>query len=507
MRFNIRKRGQKATKNHEGALAYQVDEKLELYTATVTTLLQKSFYEEGDERLKRVRELIAKIAETDPGFVAKLAVYARENMHLRTVSVVLLTELAKVHNGDSLVRKSMQRVIKRPDEITEFLAYYQMTNKRKDVKKLGKLSKQLQKGIADAFNRFDEYQFAKYNKAAEVKLKDALFLTHPKAKDAKQQEIFDKIVSGNLSVPYTWETEMSKASQEEFSDDKAKEAAFRQKWEELIFRKKLGYMALLRNLRNLLDYKVSREAIEMAAKYLANPKAVRSSKQLPFRFYAAYKELEKHPSGYVSYLLDALEGAMTASAANIQGFDERSRVMIATDMSGSMTQALSAKSKVQLFEVGLVLSSLLKSKCRHVINGLFGETFKIVQTSNKGVLANVSRLSRENVGHATNGYLVIKELVKRKLVVDKVFIFTDMQLWNSNGIQGETIEKYWNRYKMVSPKAKIYLFDLAGYGAVPLKTIREDVFLIGGWSEKIFDILASIERGKDALEMVGNIKL
>ncbi|MCI4668167.1 MAG: TROVE domain-containing protein [Bacteroidia bacterium] len=507
MRFNLKKKGQTVTNNHEGALAYTLSSKLELYTATVSTLLQKSFYESGDERLKRIIELVEQIANKDPGFVAKLAVYAREKMYLRTVPVVLLVELAKVHNGDSLVRKALSRVIKRPDEITELLAYYQITNKRSGAKKLGRLSKQLQKGVAEAFNRFDEYQFAKYNRAAEVSLRDALFLVHPKAKDAKQQEIFDKIISGSLSVPYTWETELSKAGQEKFASQKAKEAAFRQKWEELILSEKLAYMALLRNLRNLLDYGVSREAVEKAARYLASPSAVKKSKQLPFRYYSAYKELRDHKSGYSAYFLDALEGAMLASVENLKGFELDTRILIAADMSGSMDQAISGKSKIRLMEVGLVLASLLKSKCKHVITGLFGETYETVALGNKGILANVEAMKRVKVGHSTNGYLAIRELFKRRIIVDKVFVFTDCQLWNSNYGSNETIEMYWNKYKRIAPDAKIYIFDLAGYGQAPLKSIRKDVFLIGGWSEKIFDILSSLEGREKVLAQIEDIEV
>jgi hypothetical protein len=129
--------------------------------------------------------------------------------------------------------------------------YYQLANERTDLKKLNKLSKQIQKGLVKSFNKFDEYQFAKYNRKAEVTLKDALFLVHPKAKDENQQAIFNKIVNDSLETPYTWEVELSVLGQTKFADDAERKAAFKNKWEELIFSNKLGYMATLRNLRNI----------------------------------------------------------------------------------------------------------------------------------------------------------------------------------------------------------------------------------------------------------------
>ena len=406
------------------------------------------------------------------------------------------------------MRKTVGKVIGRADEITEMLAYYQMANKRAGSKKLNRLSKQMQKGIADAFNKFDEYQFAKYNRAAEIKLRDALFLVHPKAKDEKQQALFDKIASDTLNVAYTWETELSKAGQKEAKTEAEKAAAFKETWEKLIDSGKMGYMATLRNLRNILNYKVSVEHVEKVAEFLANPYQVSKSKQFPFRFLAAHNELTKVVSGQTPTLLDALENALKASAANIKGFDANTKVVVGADLSGSMQTRLSAKSSLNYMDVGLILAVLLKTRCRDVITGVFGETYKTAALSSGNVLENVNKLRRMDVGHSTNGYLVIKDLIKRKYVADKVMIFTDCQLWNSNwGRSNETIEKYWNQYKRIAPNAKLYLFDLAGYGTSPVNTLRNDVVMIGGWSDKVFDVLEAIENGGTAIAEIEKTQL
>ena len=210
MKFNNLMRGKNKTTNYEGAEAYRLSPEWELYVAAVTSSLNDKFYESTDSRIETLRQLIAKC---DPAFVAKLAVYARRKMNLRSVPLVLAVELAKVHRGDATVKKMVAQVVQRADEITELLAYYQFANKREGTKKLNRLSKQLQAGLQDVFNRFDEYQFAKYNRDAEIKLRDALFLVHPKSKDEAQQLLFDKIVNGRLETPYTWETELSALGQ------------------------------------------------------------------------------------------------------------------------------------------------------------------------------------------------------------------------------------------------------------------------------------------------------
>ena len=187
---------------------------MELYGAVVTTSLENATYERNKDRLIRIQKLIAKC---DATFVAQLAIYARTQMYLRSIPLVLVIELAKTHKGDSLVSNTLYKIILRADEITEALAYYQMTNERTGSKKLNGLSKQVQKGIAKAFTRFDEYQFAKYNRKTEVTLKDALFLTHPKANDEISQSLFNKIVNDSLEVPYTWETELSAIGQKDYT--------------------------------------------------------------------------------------------------------------------------------------------------------------------------------------------------------------------------------------------------------------------------------------------------
>lgn len=504
MKFNLLSKGKDKVINYEGAEAYKLSPEWRLYVATVTSALGDKFYETASDRLQTLQRLIA---EADSLFVAQLAVYTREKMNLRSIPLVLAVELAKVHRGDSTVSKMVSGIVQRADEITELLAYYQLANERTSIKKLNKLSKQIQIGLQDAFNKFDEYQFAKYNRDAEIKLRDALFLVHPKAKDTEQQALFNKIVNNELQTPYTWETELSALGQQKFTDEGAKEAAFRAKWEELIDSQKLGYMALMRNLRNILEAKVSKEHVIRVCDMLSDANTVKRSKQLPFRFLAAYREMSKVKSAYAGRVMEALEKAVIVSAKNIKGFDSETSVLLACDVSGSMQQPISPKSKILAYDIGLMLAMLIKSRCDNAITGMFGDTWKVINVPRKGVLANVDTFYRREgeVGYSTNGYLVIEDLLKTRERVDKVMLFTDCQLWNSSN--DKKIADLWNRYKQISPNSKLYLFDLAGYGSTPLDIRNNDVHLIGGWSDKIFDILSAIDSGGNALDEIRKIEL
>jgi 60 kDa SS-A/Ro ribonucleoprotein len=517
-KFNEKSTYSTRVQNKEGAKAYKLDAETELYTLVVTSLVTDKFYAKEADELTRLRALIK---ACDPVFVAKLAIYARNSMYLRSIPIVLTVELNKVlkEQGQkaTMIEHLSNSVIKRADEITEMLAYYASVNSDNakanpdgTKKKLCKLSKALQRGLASAFNKFDEYQFAKYNRKGEVTLKDALFLTHPKPKDGEQEALFKAITNDTLSTPYTWEVELSTA------EEKGKTKT--QVWEELIMSKKLGYMALLRNLRNMLEAKVSKEHIIEVAKLLSNKEAVEKSKQLPFRFFSAYRELTPANRNRYNYdsssrieldaaktriILDALEQAVKHATSNIKhlGFDES--VAMVCDVSGSMMSSISPRSKVEMYHVGLLLAMCAQHKCSYVETGLFGDTYKAYPMPKDNILMNTVDLeSKEGeVGYSTNGYKVIQNYIANNKKFDKIMIFTDCQMWDSyyssNDIQSE-----WSKYKKMYPSAKLYLFDLQGYGNSPVNTHDNDVYTIAGWSDKIFDVLNALEGKASAIDVI-----
>ena len=611
MSYNEQLRCDHLTTNHEGALAWRMTPEWELYTTVVTTMgVEDKFYEGGEERVRRIADLVRKV---EPEFVAQLAVYTREEMHLRSVPLLLLVELANCHQGDSLVSRAVGRTIQRADEITELLMCYLWRTGKSD---LSGLSCQLRKGLAEAFNKFDEYQFAKYNRMnRKVTLRDALALVHPKPKDDRQADIFRKIKSDTLETPVTWETELSAVGQRHFDSKEEKEEAKREVWRKLVQSRRIGYMATLRNLRNMLGLGMDDETMQMVCDYIADPEAVRKSKQLPFRFLSAFLELtesknvhsftshklnklnslhkkvckvqkvvEKMRQGYFpksvrvvkryypqddrciynltdafkklgfrpskmhssyrtkkwkycehpsekdmkflesqeNYLLSlrntqgkdeevlqSLESAVCHTAENIPGFDENTRVLLASDTSGSMRARVSRNSSVMCYHIGLLLSMLMRHRCKNAVTGMFGSVWKAVDMSSENILqSTVDMLSREGeVGYATNGYKVIDWLIQEHREMDKVMLFTDCQLWNSEGWCGDAhLAEYWDRYKReVAPHARLYIFDLAGYGQSPISMKRDDVFCIAGWSDKVFDILAAVERGKSAIDEIRRI--
>ena len=520
-KFNTKSEYSTRVQNKEGAVAYTVDKETELYTLVVTSMFADKYYESEGEQVVRLRELIN---ACEPSFVAKLAVYARESMYLRTMPVVLTVELNKVLHASGkptqMIESLSTRVIQRVDEITEMLSYYAIANadnmkKNADgsTKKLCKLSKALQRGIGQAFTKFDEYQLAKYNRKGAVTLKDALFLTHAKPANKEQEALFKKLVNDELEVPYTWEVELSTAA------EKGKTKT--QVWEELIDSNKLGYMALMRNLRNILEAKVSKEHIIKVASYLESKEAVQKSKQLPFRFFSAYKQLAPNTSrryygptttevlkdanpAHTKIILEALEQAVLHATANIKsvGYDEQ--IAVVCDVSGSMQSPVSRNSSVQMYHIGLLMGMCVQERCKYVETGLFGDSYKAYPLPKSNILGNTIDLeSKEGeVGYSTNGYKVLQDYIRNDKKFDKIMIFTDCQMWDS--YNDSHIQTEWSKYKAKYPEAKLYLFDLQGYGTTPIDVRQKDVYLIAGWSEKVFDVLKALENKSSAVEHIKN---
>jgi len=442
-------------------------------------------------------------------------------------------------------------------------------------KRVFKLSKQLWKGLRDAFHKFDEYQFSKYNAAGkDISLKDVLFMVCPKPRSDHEADLFKKIANDALKTADTWEAASSEMGQEVALmanaaglTEEVKEELKKQKmckmWEKKIEAKgagQMGYMALMRNLMNFLKYDVSIDHIKLVAARLADPKEVAASKQFPFRFVTAYRMISENcgvtaplicwgggrehpyankkaivqldsliykgmmakvtnPKGAI--LMEALEDAIKHACKNIPAFGWDEAVLIAADVSGSMQHPVSekkdergrvvAESKLLCYDVGLALAMMLQYKCKVVSAGLFGDSFLVAPFPKDQILRNVDEMRELEgvVGYSTNGYLVIDyaiEAAKKGIVFDKVFMFSDNQLWN-NANDLKHIDTEWKKFKTINPKAKLYIFDLAGYGTSPVNLKQGDVYMVAGWSDKIFDMLEAIENGGNAIKKIESIKL
>lgn len=328
-------------KTYEGATAVRVTNESELRRAVLSCLLwEKEFYESGESIATRIANMVPKV---DPNLVANLAVEAREKHHLRHAPLWLVINMLKHKSHRPYVKDTIRKVVQRPDELSELLALY-FNGKKKPI------ASQLKKGLAEAFTKFNAYQLAKWNRAKEITLRDVMFLCHPKPKNDEQIKTFKQLAEGNLPTPDTWETSLSSGG------DK------KEHWTRLLKENKLGALALIRNLRNMVQASVDEGLVRQAVENLQD------NRVLPFRYIAAAK--------HAPIFEDVLETAMFNSIATHKRLYGKTGLLV--DVSGSMFQPLSAKSDLSRMEAANGLAMLLREICEDVVICTFSTGIKRV---------------------------------------------------------------------------------------------------------------------------------
>jgi len=529
------------TVNKEGGVAFRPSAKMELMMRSVTSMMSDGFYETESESREAKKRLIAEIMPHNPKLILQLAIFDREVLNLRSETTFLLGEFSlnpyKVNVENS--RSYMARAIKRPDDMTELAAYVMQENRKRHVYK-GRMPLVVKNALADAFTKFDAYQLAKYSKKAEVTIRDILRMVHPKPKDDKQEDTFKKLFDGTLEPAYTWEV---------LTSTRGNNAEV---WHELIWSKRLGYMGALRNLRNMLKVGVSSSDIDEVVRILTDPKGVANSKQFPFRFYSANREISKarlwspdpvddtfgkmeHRSTEAdrTKLMDALDTALELSTSNIPNLG--GTTFISCDNSGSMSMNTVStgptrrkrtreeeidKPKITCQDVSCLFGAMVHKKCDSVIMSAFGQSFSTIPLSKKsGIFDNMAKIRDKDVGHSTHAHLAIDYLIKNKIKVDRIIIFSDEQCYSEKTVKSRSVPSYVSRmfttydedkddslyksfltYKRtINPKVFMYVIDLKNYGTIQIPESEPNVCTMGGYSDKVLSFIPAFEQSHEGM--------
>ncbi|MDR5654484.1 TROVE domain-containing protein [Ruixingdingia sedimenti] len=439
MRMNTVQHFHPNHRTHGGAPAQVVSPEQQLRRLVMASLLwEDSFYVDGKTSTDLVAEAIKRV---DPQRVGDIAIEAREQQHLRHMPLYLVAHLAAAQPGGTWLKHVIARVVKRADELAELVALYcQVTGQ--SPKAIGKLPAQLKKGLALAFPKFDAYQLAKYDRAGAITLTDVARLVHPAHTDA-----IGGLVKGTLSAPDTWEVALSGGA------DK-KEAFTR-----LLQEGKLGYLALLRNLRNMTEANVDRLLVQDAI--LARKGA---GNVLPFRFVAAARACPSLEPALDQALVNSI-----AEAAKLPG-----RTIILVDVSGSMDDKLSGKSDLTRMDAAAALASVLPCEDLRV----FTFSDRVVEVPARRGMAGVDAVIRSQP-HGCTYLAQAVQAVNQHADYDRLVVITDEQ--GSDGALPPAKGKFGG-----------YLVNVAAYenGVAHGKTWTQ----VSGWSEGIIKFIAACER-------------
>jgi len=459
------------TVNEAGGQAYRKTPETEFLSLILTSFVEDQFYRSSSDALKRLKELMDKL---DPLFVAKAAIYARHEYGMRSITHVIASEIAKKVSGTSWGKNFYERVINRPDDMTEIMSYYLSNNTDANNPKF---PGSLKKGFAKAFDKFDQYQLGKYKSSNKsVKLVDVVNIVHPVPTE-RNKEALALLINNDLKSEGTWEAMLSKAGQvaeneEELSQMKS------DAWEQLVTTRKIGYFALLRNLRNIINQ--APHITDQVCNLLQDERLIKNSKVLPFRFSTAYDEMLRFADATNGRkIISALDKAVEISLSNIPQFD--GETLLVVDTSGSMGGRPSEIASV------FAASFMKRNNCDAM---KFDNFASYVQYNPLNPVFELGKIFRFS-GGGTN----FKDIfLKANKKYDRVIILSDMQGWIGGTSPVREFNKYKNKFRA---NPFVYSWDLTGHSTSQFP--EQNIFCLSGFNDNSFKTMANLEIDKHYL--------
>ena len=517
------------TTNQQGYAAYSQDKWLTLLTMLNTLKFEPQYYRSQTQTLKELQALIDNCAKEDLYLTCQCIVYSRclgEGM--RTISHASSVFIAPYISGQEyskrfygLWNKKEQKggVIFRPDDMAEILAGYIALNGQiqqtvttvngvpvsNDVKTSGpKLSNAMKKGFKSALESLDTYSLLKY----KSNLIDIINLVHPSPKlsratveyNGEKVSTIDAIMKGYNVSANTWEVNQGEAGQivakavkeGKLTDKEAKEALTQAKadnWKELLDTNKLGILAALRNLRNVLLNKPESSTINKLCDLVSNPALIREGKIMPYQLDLANEiMIAEFNSPYARQISQALAKGYELAIPNLSALIPGQNVIF-LDQSGSMGyeikllgQKYSSRTSC-ISKAALIAATIAKATNADII--VFGSSAKYVQYNpNLDVFTLAKQLSTADMG-GTNLATAWKLAQSSGRKYTRTFILSDNEC-----NRGNTYSSYMSYVKNVG-HPYVYSVDLAGYGTNCIA--GEKVRYYYGYGFSMFDDIAKSE--------------
>lgn len=427
----------------------------------------------------------------DPAETLRIAVALRTEDNIRTTPQVIMVRAAHHPRvrGTTLISNHAAGIIQRPDELTVQLAYHLSRHGKK-----APIPNSLKKAWRRSFARFNAYSLAKYRmENREVKLVDVMNLVHP-----TRTATINKLANGLLTTEgKTWEAIRSAGGS----------------WNDAL--DVMGHMALLRNLRNLSENGVP---TNLFTEKLVN--GAKTGRQLPFRYYSAYKAVEGKTTPQV---LDAIERAMEESMGFMPTFP--GRVASLCDNSGSATTTTTSRIGTMKMSTIANLSGVITGKLAgEGYVGVFGDKLEMVPIRKKSsIFDELNKLERigGGIGGSTeNGiWLFFDQAIQKKEHWDHIFVYSDMQAGHG-GLYGITPYQYrnyqWNNGRnidvpkliqtyrnQVNPNVQVFLVQVAGYQDTIIPEFYDKTYILGGWSDNILRFAAEMSGLQSTQRKIG----
>ena len=499
------------TVNHEGAAAYAYGPRHQLAQIAVTGCLGQTFYTSPEEQLDQIANLVLTV---DSRFTAQTAIYARQRGYMKDVPATLAAALAVWDTA--LLAQVFGRVIDNGKMLRNFVQI--VRSGAMGRKSLGSAPKKL---VQNWLLNASEKQLLNASVGNQPSLADVVKMVHPKPAEAWRAAWFAWLIG----KPFD-EAALPPITQafERFKRDAAKGAVSGElpdvpfqmltalelnakQWAQIAANG--SWQMVRQNLNTFARHGVFevKDMTNLIAKKLRDASAVAKARVMPYQLLSAYKAAGEQVPAKVR---DALQDAMEHAIANVPRF--AGTVVVCPDVSGSMSSAVTgyragATSSVRCIDVaGLMAAAVLRKNKEARVLPFEQRVVKLDLNGRDSVMTNAQKLAKIG-GGGTNCSAPLKQLADEKAQVDVVIMVSDNESWVDGVRRGATETMLqWERIKQRNPGAKLVCIDIQPHGTTQAME-RNDILNVGGFSDAVFDVVASFAEGKlGAQHWVGEIE-
>lgn len=458
--------------SYEGGKNYKKDVLEDWMNFLFSSKMDDGFYENAATQQTRFIELTNLVIDKyGAEFAGKCAMFARNALGQRSAAQLVAAML----NGQSFERKRdfYKAFCHRADDMSEIFAAVDMLG--------GKRSHAMIRGFADYMSGLSEYNLMKYQmKGKRYNMYDLINIIHPKS------NVVDDYMNCKLEAADTWEVNISTG---------------KDSWKNMVEGNRLGYLALIRNLNNILSEDVDDEWIKRnLVDQLINEVSIKKSLVFPYQIYTAYRNLKVQNFAVIT----ALDTAFRIACGNMPKLEGNSVIML--DVSGSMEDRYGNKSNLTIKEVGACYAAALyiNGNCDFV---KFGDDAKSLTFKKACGPFQVIRemCENDNCGYGTDIAPAFRLIRDKKY--DRIFIISDMQVMEKRfswwGNSNDDMEKY-NDYCAAHGRTILYSFDLGNYANQIANPNNPDVHLMTALNDNVFKMLEYVENGGNLYDYIND---
>lgn len=482
-------------RNAEGAPAYAYDAQHKLAQLAVTCTFGQTFYQEPQTEL----ETVVSLSETvDTGFLARTAVYARENGHMKDMPAVLLAVLAR--RDPVLFRAVFARVVTHGKMLRTFVQV--MRSGQTGRKSLGSAPKAM---VQTWLNTASDRALLNANVGRDPSLADVLKMVHPKPQDKAREALFAWVLGKPADLTALPQEVQDWMAFKETGEGPLPQVPFQMltqlplttgHWAQVA--RNGSWQMVRQSLNTFLRHGVFDDPamVALVAEKLRDPAAVKRARAFPYQLMVAALNLgDEMPVEVREALHDAMELAVR-NVPKVAG-----EVVVAPDVSGSMMSSVSgyrrgATSKVRHVDVAaLVAAAFLRVNGAAVVLPFHDRVVKTRLDARDTVLTNAEKLTQLGWG-GTKVSAPLKWLNDRGRAPDLVVFVSDNQSWVDAHLgRGTAMMREWEMLKTANPKARMVCVDIAPYGTTQARE-HDDVMNVGGFSDAVFDRIAAFASGR-----------